>query len=180
MRNFTLTKISIGTFTTRKVNSTVSKKQGIKNGTQPRFEKCYSRLAECHHLRQGMRSPGGHWSAESRLDLSSRPLAIRGVVSLSLRGDYKEEGGRRREARLPDRKNLKRFKDYKFRPWYTREGPVLSHYLWIWCAEKGCPEGDPLAWVPGTKPRYEKAKRGALRISNRSANRIKYFMENVL
>lgn len=175
MHNFTLTK---------KVQfNGISKKQGIKNGGQPRFEKCYSRLAdwlaECHHLRQGMRSPGGHWSAESRLDLSSRPLAIRRVVSLSTRRLQEGEGGR--EARLPDRKNLKRFKDYKFRPWYTREGPeVLSHYLWIWCAEKGCPEGDPLAWVPGTGPRYEKAKRGALRISNRSANRIKYFMENVL
>lgn len=123
---------------------------------------------------------GGHWSAESRLDLLAdqwgrgRSEGVVVSLSLSLRGDYKEG----RKARLPDRKNLKRFKDYKFRPWYTREGPVLSHYLWIWCAEKGCPEGDPLAWAQAEIRR--EAKRGALRISNRSANRIKYFMENVL
>ena len=105
MHNFTLTK---------KVQfNGISKKQGIKNGGQPRFEKCYSRLAdwlaECHHLRQGMRSPGGHWSAESRLDLSSRPLAIRRVVSLSTRRLQEGEGGGARRA-SPIAKTLKGLK----------------------------------------------------------------------
>lgn len=61
MHNFTLTKISIEMFTTKKVIQRFQRNK--ESRTVPNLvSKSVIRgwLAECHHLRQGMRSPGGH------------------------------------------------------------------------------------------------------------------------
>jgi len=81
-------------------------------------------------------------------------------------GDYKDKLG------TCSRKNLKRLKDYKSGPWCMRE-PVRRSLAIIY--EFGAPKKA----VAAVGSRWDWVK-CALRISNRSAKRIKYFMENDL
>lgn len=139
-----------------KGNSTVLKKERRKNQERwPRgslLEKCYSRLPPL--ASRNAFTWGGHWSAESRLDLLAEHWG-RGSSSLSLYEAIIRRGGREERRASPIAKTLKGLKTTN--SGRDTRGRARS---WVIIYEFGAPKKaapKEIRW-PGHRPRYEERR----------------------